>query len=130
MADWPIEAELRAVKKSVIDAVLPVLEPEDISPSTFLGSLLEQGYEVRLIDRTMANPLDVDRLSARLHDIYQAEAHRRGDVRHADAYDDLPDDTKEWDRVLARWVLVHWQPRFDPAEGFPPARIDGPGSAA
>jgi hypothetical protein len=77
----------------------------------------------------VANPLDVERLSARLHEIYQAEAHRRGDVRHADAYDDLSDDTKEWDRVLARWILVHWAPKFDVAEGFPPALIDGTGAS-
>lgn len=73
----------------------------------------------------MANPLDVEALSARLHEIYQAEAHRRGDVRHADAYEDLPNDTKEWDRVLARWILAHWTPRFDLVEGFPSAQIDG-----
>lgn len=65
------------------------------------------------------NPAYVEALSARLHEIYQAEAHRRGDVRHADAYDDLPEATKEWDRVLARWVLLHWSPRFNPEEGLP-----------
>lgn len=67
----------------------------------------------------------VEALSARLHEIYQAEAHRRGDVRHADAYEDLSDDTKEWDRVLARWIIRYWDPVFDPAKGFPPALIDG-----
>ncbi len=69
-------------------------------------------------------PENVESLSARLHDIYQAEAHRRGDVRHADAYDSLPDDTKEWDRVLARWIIAHWVPKFDPDEGFPPAQSE------
>lgn len=73
----------------------------------------------------MAGLIFVEALSERLHEIYQAEAHRRGDVRHADDYDDLPDETKEWDRVLARWILVHWTPRFDLAEGFPPAQRDG-----
>jgi hypothetical protein len=63
----------------------------------------------------------VERLSARLHDIYQKEAHRRGDVRHADAYDDLSEETKEWDRVLARWIIKHWLPGFDWKKGFPPA---------
>ena len=66
-------------------------------------------------------PVDLEALSARLHEIYQKEAHRRGDVRHADAYEDLPEATKEWDRVLARWILAHWTPRFDPAKQPPPA---------
>lgn len=70
-------------------------------------------------------PENVEALSARLHEIYQAEAHRRGDIRHADAYDDLPDATKEWDRVLARWIISHWVPRFDPGDGFPSAHTDG-----
>jgi hypothetical protein len=65
-------------------------------------------------------PVDLEALSARLHEVYQKEAHRRGDVRHADAYADLPEATKEWDRVLARWVLAHWTPRFDPSK-LPPA---------
>lgn len=76
-------------------------------------------------DRWFQSPEWVELLSARLHDIYQAEAHRRGDIRHADSYDDLPDDTKEWDRVLARWIVHHWEPRFNPYEGPPPALIDG-----
>lgn len=63
----------------------------------------------------------VEALSARLHDIYQKEAHRRGDVRHAERYEDLPDATKEWDRVLARWILWYWNPVFDLTKGFPPA---------
>ena len=64
--------------------------------------------------------IDLEALSARLHDIYQAEAHRRGDVRHLDRYEDLADEVKEWDRVLARWLLEHWSPKFDPSQGLPP----------
>jgi hypothetical protein len=63
--------------------------------------------------------IDLEALAARFHDIYQAEAHRRGDVRHADTYADLSEATKEWDRVLARWVLAHFTPNFDPAQGLP-----------
>jgi len=48
---------------------------------------------------------DVEARSADAHAVYQVEAHRRGDVRHPDAYADLSEATKEWDRVLVRWVL-------------------------
>lgn len=47
---------------------------------------------------------DVEARSADAHAVYQKEAHKRGDVRHAEAYDDLSEPTKEWDRVLVRWV--------------------------
>ena len=66
-------------------------------------------------------PVDLEELAAALHGVYQVEAHRCGDVRHADAYADLPEATKEWDRVLARWILRHWTPRFDSAKIPPPA---------
>jgi len=53
---------------------------------------------------------DVESLSRKFHAIYQKEARRQagtGDdtVRHPDEYDDLPERTKEYDRVLARFVL-------------------------
>lgn len=47
---------------------------------------------------------DTEARSAEAHAVYQMEAHRRGDVRHPDAYADLSEATKEWDRVLVRWV--------------------------
>jgi len=47
---------------------------------------------------------DLEELSAQLHQVYQEEAHRRGDVRRSDSYDELSEMTKEWDRVLARWI--------------------------
>jgi hypothetical protein len=65
--------------------------------------------------------VDLEALSARLHEVYQKEAHRRGDVRHAEAYADLSEDTKEWDRVLARWIIQHFSPRFDPSREIPDA---------
>ncbi len=49
----------------------------------------------------------VETLSAQLHNIYQQEASRQGDVRHSNLYADLRDSTKEFDRVLARFILKH-----------------------
>lgn len=40
-----------------------------------------------------------------IHAIYQEEARRQGDVRHADTYKDLPENIKEFDRVLADYIL-------------------------
>jgi hypothetical protein len=65
--------------------------------------------------------VDIELLAGRLHDIYQKEAHRRGDVRHVDRYEDLSEETKEWDRVLASWILQHWDPRFSDSNVIPPA---------
>ena len=60
------------------------------------------------MDTTMpAMENTVEALSAKLHDIYQLEAKRQGDVRHHDAYADLQESTKEFDRVLARFLLRH-----------------------
>jgi hypothetical protein len=53
---------------------------------------------------------NVEGLSARLHAIYQEEARRQAGtgedtVRHPDDYDALPEHTKEYDRVLARFII-------------------------
>ena len=48
--------------------------------------------------------MDIEKLSAKFHDIYQQEARRQGDVRHKDKYEDLSENIKEFDRVLARYV--------------------------
>lgn len=47
---------------------------------------------------------DTEARSEEAHAVYQEEAHKRGDVRHPDAYAELSEPTKEWDRVLVRWV--------------------------
>jgi len=49
---------------------------------------------------------EIERLSALIHALYQAEAKRQGDVRHADDYAGLSESTKEFDRVIARFVLA------------------------
>ena len=48
--------------------------------------------------------MDIEKLSAKFHNIYQQEARRQGDVRHKDKYEDLSENIKEFDRVLARYV--------------------------
>jgi hypothetical protein len=47
----------------------------------------------------------VEELAAKLHAIYQQEAERQGDKRHPDSYVMLPERIKEFDRVLARYIL-------------------------
>ena len=58
----------------------------------------------RFLEGLLAFWSDTEARSAEAHAVYQTEAHRRGDVRHPDAYADLSEATKEWDRVLVRWV--------------------------
>ena len=57
---------------------------------------------------TIAAPIadQVEELAEQLHDVYQLEAYRKNDVRHPDAYTDLDEGIKEYDRVIARFVLV------------------------
>lgn len=54
---------------------------------------------------TNENLKKVEDLSRQIHDIYQTEAKRQGDVRHKDNYDDLSENIKEFDRVLARFII-------------------------
>lgn len=56
----------------------------------------------------MENP-EVESLAAKFHDIYQQEAKRQDDVRHKDAYADLSENIKEFDRALARYVLENFE---------------------
>ena len=49
---------------------------------------------------------DVEKMATEFHAVYQAEARRQGDVRHPDTYESLPENTKEYDRALARHVLA------------------------
>lgn len=50
---------------------------------------------------------DIEGLSRTIHGIYQAEAERQKDVRHTSSYEDLPENVKEYDRVLARFMRAH-----------------------
>jgi hypothetical protein len=47
----------------------------------------------------------IEELAEKLHAIYQQEAERQGDKRHHDSYAVLPERIKEFDRVLARYIL-------------------------
>lgn len=59
------------------------------------------------MSRIIPNVYDtyLEPLSARLHAIYQREARRQGDIRHPDDYEALPEHTKDFDRVLAHFIL-------------------------
>lgn len=48
---------------------------------------------------------DVEKLAAKFHEVYQKEAMRQDDELKSIKYEDLPEQTKEFDRVLARHVL-------------------------
>lgn len=65
--------------------------------------------------------VDLEELSSRLHDIYQKEAKRQGRSFHPDPYSELSEEVKEFDRVLACWILLNWVPGFDPKKGLPSA---------
>lgn len=56
------------------------------------------------------SPATLEALAAWLHTIYQDEARRQATfgadtVRHPDAYDSLPEHTKDYDRALAIFIM-------------------------
>lgn len=53
----------------------------------------------------MSRDEQIEKLSSELHDIYINEAKRQGDIRHKDKYEDLSENIKDYDRVLARFIL-------------------------
>lgn len=52
----------------------------------------------------------VETLAAEIHNVYQREAERQKDVRHPDDYDELPENLKDYDRALAKWVVRRFRP--------------------
>jgi len=48
---------------------------------------------------------EVEALAREFHSVYQKEAARQGKKRHPDDYDELSEQIKEFDRVLARHVI-------------------------
>lgn len=55
--------------------------------------------------------MNVEVLASQLHAIYMKEAERQDDVRHVKEYADLPENIKEFDRVLARFILKKFNPK-------------------
>lgn len=54
--------------------------------------------------------IDIETLAATFHGLYQREAKRQGDVRYSDSYAALSEHIKEFDRVLAAYVLEEFIP--------------------
>lgn len=46
-----------------------------------------------------------EKLASQLHDIYIKEADKQGNTRNARRYEDLTENVKEYDRVLADFIL-------------------------
>ena len=61
--------------------------------------------------------MDVNTLARLLHFVYQQTAKDLDDVRHPDAYDDLEDHIKEYDRAIARFVLEMFVLKADASKG-------------
>jgi hypothetical protein len=59
---------------------------------------------------TMPND-EIEKLSAKLHVIYQEEAKRQADIRHEDVYEELEENAKEFFRAQARYILDHYVKR-------------------
>lgn len=48
---------------------------------------------------------EIEELSSQIHDIYMKEADKQGNARNARRYEDLTENVKEYDRVLAKFIL-------------------------
>lgn len=53
--------------------------------------------------------LSVETLACTIHQVYQEEAKRQGDVRHSDDYHTLPENVKAYDRAIARFILENFE---------------------
>ena len=57
---------------------------------------------------TVSEEMRLEALAYVIHRVYQAEAKRQGDVRHSDDYHALPENVKDYDRAIARFILDHF----------------------
>ena len=46
-----------------------------------------------------------ENLASQIHDVYMIEAERQGNTRNEKRYEDLPENVKEYDRVLVDFIL-------------------------
>lgn len=89
----------------MLKAEIERLQTELASGYDVLRACAVVGLEVEArLTNVVDHWADTEARSAEAHAVYQKEAHRRIDVRHPDSYNDLSEATKEWDRVLVRWV--------------------------
>jgi hypothetical protein len=120
-----VAGEAVALRKPLRDLIeaFEVLLNKDSPSSTWSVRVQELHNLLKAAQPTHAEgqaALDVETLAAKFHEIYQVEAKHQGDVRHKDAYADLPENIKKFDRVLARYVLTNFTaatPGTQPATG-------------
>ena len=55
---------------------------------------------------------NIEAMSAKIHTVYQEEAKQQNNVKYSDNYDELPENIKEYDRVLATWIIKNFTPRI------------------
>lgn len=83
----------------------------------FMNMLRIKGLEdkrkaqIGLLVCKLLDARDIEELSSKFHDVYIAEAKRQGDCRHPERYKDLAENIREYDRVLARYVLKNFTPK-------------------
>ncbi len=103
-------------RKMLLEAFLVtgfITVPEKTEPAKSDGSehvpLLQGGNDEA--EKEQGDQAAIEALAAKFHEIYQAEAERQGDVRHQKEYADLPENIKEYDRALAKYVLANFEAR-------------------
>jgi hypothetical protein len=95
----PTEAEVEKVKQA-----LRAVDKGDFKSFDTMDDLIAH---LEKINKVLRSEPEVEKVASRFHDIYQQEAKRQGDVRHKDRYEDLSENIKEFDRVLARHAIAH-----------------------
>jgi len=50
----------------------------------------------------------IEPLASKIHQIYQQESKRQNNVKYPDNYYELPEHIKDYDRVIARFILENY----------------------